>query len=665
MPDAAPPTVDTSSLDSAYTVVGELGSTDHCRTLTAERKTENARRRDDHTGVLISIFSTPEGDEANALSHLAADTKVLASESHRRLVPVIEGRWLDDDHFAVITQRLNDPTVTQRLASREAFSTIRIAAILRELNGLLDWAREQGIVHRVITGEGIYLEPRTDRVRVTFDIAPLHRVRPGEETRDARTIARLAMALLAGVEDPETCTVEMLQEMRPELPKRLAAATSELLEVKNAKTKTDIANFIALIGMSDPLYRGEEEEKRIRAEILEEQRAEREKLANERTAFETKMATERSEFESASTKERADMKEQMDRERTRLETERGALQKAATDERARLQKAMGQERAELTAKRAEMEKGLAAAKTEIERTAAQDRKMLEQLRAELKQRGEAEIERKRQVALEDVDDASKSELDEEEFSAPIFVGPNLVPLEALSFNDENEVLSNEPIVFEPTSQPDPDAFTKKAETKSGKDKSKDNGKRRPWLMPTAIGGGVVVLAIVAGATLVRLRPPHLVTPTSKPPVAHTPVQPPAQMPQSVVPLPAPGTVVDSAGGSIAPRVDSLPPKRASDETSRPRTQADIDAELERELVRVDAPKSRTETHTEQPTRQEPPPQPVQQPQPAPPPVRAMDDTVFDFRHPRPDSAVRRDTTAPVRRDTVPATPRDTTKPPSR
>ncbi len=139
---------------------------------------------------------------------------------------------------------------------------------------MLEWAREQGIVHRLITGNGVYLEPRTDRVRVTFEVSALHRVRPPEETRDGRTIARLAMAILAGVEDPDTCNVENLQELRPELPARLALATADLLDVKNASTKTDIVNYIALIGMSDPLYRGEEEEKRIRAEILEEQRAE-------------------------------------------------------------------------------------------------------------------------------------------------------------------------------------------------------------------------------------------------------------------------------------------------------------------------------------------------------------------------------------------------------
>ena len=45
------------------------------------------------------------------------------------------------------------------LATGDRFSTTRVAAILREVNGLLEWAREHNIVHRTITTDRIYLEP--------------------------------------------------------------------------------------------------------------------------------------------------------------------------------------------------------------------------------------------------------------------------------------------------------------------------------------------------------------------------------------------------------------------------------------------------------------------------------------------------------------------------
>ena len=101
---------DLSSLSAEYDIVGEQGSTDDVRRYLATRTGDTGKRRDDQPGVLITVFQTPRGDEANALSHLAADTQLLARLAHRRLIPVVEGRWLDDDHYAVITRRVAEQT---------------------------------------------------------------------------------------------------------------------------------------------------------------------------------------------------------------------------------------------------------------------------------------------------------------------------------------------------------------------------------------------------------------------------------------------------------------------------------------------------------------------------------------------------------------------------
>src|SRR3954463_5142367 len=136
---------DLSSLAADYDIVGEVGGARDARTYMADRKDALGKRRDDQTAVLIAVFTAPEDDEGNALSHLAADTKLLASTTHRRLVPVIEGRWLGNDAYAVVTQRTSDPSLTQVLATREKFSTTRVAAIVREINGLLEWARAHNV----------------------------------------------------------------------------------------------------------------------------------------------------------------------------------------------------------------------------------------------------------------------------------------------------------------------------------------------------------------------------------------------------------------------------------------------------------------------------------------------------------------------------------------
>ncbi|MFI5256979.1 MAG: hypothetical protein ACHQRK_06935, partial [Gemmatimonadales bacterium] len=284
---------DLSSLASDYDIVGELDGTDGARRYVGTRKGDASKRRDDQTGVLITVFTTPAGDEGNALSHLAADTQLLARMAHRRLIPVIEGRWLGDDSFAVVTRRVTEPSLAQRLATGESFTTPRIAAILRDVNGLLDWARGQQIIHRGVTPENIFLEPKTDRVRVSFAIAPIKRIRHSAEDDDARTIARLATAMLTGEQDPNANEGKSLAELRPGLPERLQEATDTLLSEKHAGTPSDVAAYLALIGMADPLAAGESEAGRIRAEILEEQRVEREAIATERFNFDRMMEQER------------------------------------------------------------------------------------------------------------------------------------------------------------------------------------------------------------------------------------------------------------------------------------------------------------------------------------------------------------------------------------
>src|SRR4051812_38137724 len=107
--------LDLSALESDYDIIGELPGSAGARIFQATRKVAGTKRRDDATGVIISVFTTPEGDEGNALSHLAADTKLLSMSGHRRLIPVFDGRWLGDDAFAVITQRIPDETLAQKL----------------------------------------------------------------------------------------------------------------------------------------------------------------------------------------------------------------------------------------------------------------------------------------------------------------------------------------------------------------------------------------------------------------------------------------------------------------------------------------------------------------------------------------------------------------------
>ncbi|MDQ2665928.1 MAG: hypothetical protein M3Z05_07945 [Gemmatimonadota bacterium] len=564
---------DLSSLAADYDIVGEMGGARDARTYMATRKAAAGKRRDDQTAVLISVVTSPDGDEGNALSHLAADTKLLAANTHRRLVPVVEGRWLGADAFAVVTQRTSDPSLTQILATREKFSTTRVAAIVREINGLLEWARAHNVTHRGLSADRIFLEPKTDRVRVTFGLLPIRRLQPiAAATEDARAIVHLVLTMLTGFEDPGDYDGQTLAELRPDLPVRLRDETTAMLEADRVHTPDDVKSYLALVGMADPLLAGETEADRIRAEVLEEQRVEREKLANERAEFERTAAEERAAFEKYMADERATYERQKTEEGAAYEKvkedEHAAFERAKANERERaakekeeLQRAVTAERAALVAFRAELERTAAAQRAEVERIAAEDRRQIEALRAQLKAAGELEIEKKREAALEDVSDVS-STLDDEEFNAPVFVPLVNVPYDEPSFDDDTALMRDDDIVDEPVR--DAVAAASSASVASLTDLSAGfhsavthtAPSRRKWQLPAAIAA----LVILIGGSVIALAsrnaaPVPVQAPVAKSVVAPSPA-PVVAAPSSVIPIPV-TPPQDSAAVAASRRADSL------------------------------------------------------------------------------------------------------------
>ena len=429
----------------------------------------------------------------------------------------------------------------------------RAAAILREVNGLLEWAREHNVVHRNITADRIYLEPKTDRVRVSFGVAPIRRIQQADApTDDARTIVKLAMAMLTGIEDPGSYKGQTLAELRPDLPERLREATAALLEEKKAHTPADVSAFLALIGMADPLYAGETEAGRIRAEVLEEQRVEREKLAAERAELERTMAEERTKFERFMADERETYERQKAEEHESFERLKADEREKAATEKAELQRAVTAERAALVARRAELERVTAEQREEIERVAADDRRRIDALRGELKAAGELEIEKKREIALEDVTDA-ESTLDQEEYATPLFVPPVNVPLEELTFDDDTALMrdeEDEEVVVAPVHD---DESPLEASGAGATVIPGGKPARKKWLVPAALAGLVVIIiasAIALGARHMPTQP--VAKPVEKAVVAQAPVAAP---PTSIVPLPPP-TIVDSSALRASRSLDS-------------------------------------------------------------------------------------------------------------
>lgn len=321
-------------LGETYEVIGEMSGREDARTFMAKRRADGA-------DVLISVASTPAGDEGNALSHLAADANLLAGRVHRNLAPIVEGRWVGTDAFAIVSERMNARSLDELLARREEeFDFPRIAMILQEVNGLLEWARSQKVVHRAIGLNTLYLEPGSDRVLVTFVVRPLPLAgMPGPE-EDARTIAQLARAMLTrSAAAPERAN-RPLAELRPGLPTRVVEQTDALLALSRDTAKVpDVRGYIAVIAMAEPLKRSETEVAETTQRLLEEERVQREAIEAERQSCERAAAEQLRLFEKE--------KEEYAKEKAALELafakEKEAAQNALAKETEEAQRALAKE----------------------------------------------------------------------------------------------------------------------------------------------------------------------------------------------------------------------------------------------------------------------------------------------------------------------------------
>ena len=259
-----------------YDIIGELAVDQDARRYLARRAADGA-------DVLITVFDAPEGDEGNALNHLASDVQIMAAKPHHGVLRVLEGHWVGES-FAVVTQRPVGGTLEELLVRRaEEFPFERIATVLRDINAALVWAREREIVHRRLGLETVFIEPGSDRTVVSFGVRPIGLTDvPGEEA-DNRAIAELASAMFTRgrtlVDGDAT-----LAQMRPGLPATLVAQTEALLgrAAEGAEAPTDMRSYIASIAMADALKAGQDHLEANRSLIEQQQREHHEQLERER-----------------------------------------------------------------------------------------------------------------------------------------------------------------------------------------------------------------------------------------------------------------------------------------------------------------------------------------------------------------------------------------------
>jgi hypothetical protein len=278
---------DLKALADRYEVLGELRGADDLRSYLA-------RRRGDGADVTILVARAPRGGGNNALTHYAADTQLLTNIGHAGMPRVLEGRWLGSDSVAVVSERVRGSTLSALTSGDEPMSFPRVAAILQQVNGVLEWARSHGVVHRGVSLDSITVEDGSGRALVSLipTAIPLEGV--PDACADSRVLGALAFELLTGEAYGGGDPLAEMKQLRPQLAQRVRDEVRGMLKCQSTQDADvpDVHTFIAMIATADEMRLGEEERARLEAELVQKHRLECERWEAERKRLEDRIAAD-------------------------------------------------------------------------------------------------------------------------------------------------------------------------------------------------------------------------------------------------------------------------------------------------------------------------------------------------------------------------------------
>jgi uncharacterized protein YecT (DUF1311 family) len=231
-------TPDLSSLEQDYQILTELHSSGDSHTYLARHLRLN---RD----VTVTVIHAGDAADFQMLTQFAADTRILAKARHPNIVPVIEGRMLASDTFAIVRARVRGSTLHQLVGEVGPLPLPRSA--LNDIFAALEWARKGGIFHRRVSPDDVVFQQGSGRVLLAFDPAVPTADAAWDRCADARTIGRLAWEMLAGRPN-DNSDPKSLAELRPDLPTRVIDETNALMNCRREGHPPNILEYIALLG---------------------------------------------------------------------------------------------------------------------------------------------------------------------------------------------------------------------------------------------------------------------------------------------------------------------------------------------------------------------------------------------------------------------------------
>jgi uncharacterized protein YecT (DUF1311 family) len=238
-------TPDLTGLDKDYQILTELQQS-------AESRTFLARHLQLNRDVTITVMCAVTADDKRVLARYEADVERLKTLRHPNVIPVIEGRRLGEDQFAVVRARVRGSSLDQLVSAVGPIPQQRVAGILEQVNAALEWARTNGLADRHVAQDSMIFQQGSGRVLLSFDLAPGADGAPDDPCDDARTIGSLAWEMLSGqrLDAPE---LKSLAAMRPDLSRAIVQETNALVHCWRGGPPRDIGAYVAMLGAPEPL----------------------------------------------------------------------------------------------------------------------------------------------------------------------------------------------------------------------------------------------------------------------------------------------------------------------------------------------------------------------------------------------------------------------------
>ena len=92
---------------------------------------------------------------------------------------------------AIVRARVRGATLDQLVQTTGAMPVARVATTLEQVHSAIEWARNNGIVHRYVEADAIVFQQGSGRVLIELDPAPLGAGALPDACADARSIGRL------------------------------------------------------------------------------------------------------------------------------------------------------------------------------------------------------------------------------------------------------------------------------------------------------------------------------------------------------------------------------------------------------------------------------------------------------------------------------------------